>query len=114
MAPNSLPSIHLPLDDRPSDYESVVQKLRQRPSEELHRARKHHRRALKALRDGAYDALPDSTREQLIQRFHVNLEALNEALNPDDQAEDDDSLSPLSPSGISSSSLFHKALTWLW
>lgn len=113
MASNSLPSLHLPLDDRPSDYESVVQKLKQRPPDELRQARKHHRRALKALRNGAYDALPDSTREQLIERFHVNLKALNEALSTDDQAGDDESPSPPSSSQISSS-LFNKALTWLW
>lgn len=98
-------SIQLPLDSPPSDFDEAVQKLADRPQDELQRAQAHHRRALKALRDDAYEALPDSTRERLIRRLQTNLTALNEALEMD-RSDDSSSRAP--------SSLFHKALTWLW
>ncbi|MFB6097718.1 MAG: hypothetical protein ABEK84_01100 [Salinibacter sp.] len=106
---DSFPAVQLPLESPPSDLEEAVRKLRQRPSKELHRAHKHHRRALKALRNDAYDALPESTRERLIQRFQTNLTALNAALEPEQTADDEES-----PQSRSSSSLVQKALTWLW
>lgn len=102
-------SVRLPIETPPSDFEEAVQKLKQRPTDELQRARKHHRRALKALRDDAYGALPEHTRDRLIRRFQENLTALNEAL----QTEEADTEPPSRPQE-SSSSLFQKALTWLW
>jgi hypothetical protein len=91
----------------------MVQALREHPADELRRARKHHRRALKALRSGAYEALSDGTREQLLERFHVNLQALNSALRADGApGADRDSQSPSSPP--SSFSFMQKALMWLW
>lgn len=102
---DSFASVQLPLDSLPSNLEEAAEALRQCPTEELRRARKHHRRALKALREGAYDALPDETRERLIQRLQANLTALNEALDPDGTEAE---------SSESSSSLFQKALTWVW
>jgi len=104
---DSFASVQLPLDSQPSDLEQAVEALRQRPSEELRRARRHHRRALKALREGAYDALPEETRERLIQRFQTNLTALNEALEPDGEEAE-------TPSREPAPSLFRKALTWIW
>jgi hypothetical protein len=109
-APSSDPlsSVRLPIETPPSDFEEAVQKLKQRPTDELQRARRHHRRALKALRDDAYGALPEHTRDQLIRRFQENLTALNEAL----KTEESETESP-SRSQASTSSLFQKALTWL-
>jgi len=101
-------SVRLPLETPPSDFEEAVQKLRQRPGDELRRARKHHRRALKALRDDGYEALPDSTRERLISRFQENLTALNEALKTEEPTTETPSTED------SASSLLQKALTWLW
>lgn len=106
---DTLSSVQLPLEEPPSDYEKAVQELKERPADELHQARKHHRRALKALRDGAYSALSESTRERLVKRFHTNLKALNDALNSGET--DTDSASQ---SRRPASSLFRKALTWLW
>lgn len=101
-------SVRLPIETPPSDFEEAVQKLKQRPSDELRRARKHHRRALKALRDDAYEALPENTRDRLISRFQENLTALNEALKTEEPT-------PETPSTEdSASSLLQKALTWLW
>jgi hypothetical protein len=102
-------SVQLPLEEPPSDYDKAVRKLKERPADELRQARKHHRRALKALRDGAYNALSEGTREQLVRRFHTNLKALNDALNT--EAPDADASSQ---SRRSTSTLFRKALTWLW
>ncbi|MFB6273303.1 MAG: hypothetical protein ABEL51_10465 [Salinibacter sp.] len=104
---DSFASVQLPLDSRPSDLKQAVEALRQCPSEELRRARTHHRRALKALREGAYDALSEETRERLIQRFQTNLTALNEALKPENEEAE-------TPPRETSSSLFRKALTWIW
>jgi hypothetical protein len=101
-------SVRLPIETPPSDFEEAVQKLEQRPTDELRRARKHHRRALKALRDDAYGALPDATRDRLIRRFQENLTALNTALQTDEPDAESPSRSQ------KSSSLFQKALTWLW
>ena len=112
MSSHAFTSVYIPLGDRPADYDSMVQALRDQPADELRRARKHHRRALKALRSGAYEALSDGTREQLLERFHVNLQALNSALRADGApGADRDSQSPPSPL---SSSFMQKALTWLW
>lgn len=98
--------VQLPLDTVPPEFEEAVSKLRQRSRDELVRARKHHRRALKALREGAYDALPDETREQLTKQMLTNLTALNEALDdPDTSGE---------RSQTEVSSVLRTALTWLW
>lgn len=104
-----LSSVQLPLDTSPKDFSEAVRKLKQRPTDELQRARKHHRRALKALRDDAYEALGDQTRTRLIERLQTNLTALNKAL---ETVEPEEALS--SQSTNSASSLFQKALTWLW
>lgn len=74
-------SVRFPLEEPVSDLGDAVDKLKQRPSEELRRARKHHCRALKSLHNGAYDALSDRTRDRLVRRLHTNLEALNKALD---------------------------------
>lgn len=99
--------VQLPLDTVPSEFEAAVSELRQRSREDLERARKHHRRALTALQDGAYDALPEETRDQLTKQLRTSLTALNEALH-DPGASDDESQSD------NASSLLHKAATWLW
>lgn len=91
---DSLSSAGLPLADMPSDVEEAVEQLAQRPKDELHQARKHHRRALKALRDGAYDALSDETRERLTHQFRLNLRALNQALDDTGALEGDDGSAP--------------------
>jgi ribosome-binding ATPase YchF (GTP1/OBG family) len=70
----------LPLEEPVSDVSTAAQELKQRPLNDLQRARQHHRRALKSLRNGAYDALSEDTRLRLIKRFRTNLKALNEAL----------------------------------
>ncbi len=77
---DSFSTVRLPLETSPSDFEEAVRKLKQRPTNDLQRARKHHRRALKALRNDGYEALPDHTRDRLIKRFQTNLTALNEVL----------------------------------
>jgi hypothetical protein len=77
---DSFSSVGLPLEASPSDFDEAVRKLKQRSTDDLQRARKHHRRALKALRTNGYEALPDHTRGQLIKRFQTNLTALNEVL----------------------------------
>lgn len=74
-------SARFPLEGPVHDLEEAVDKLEQRPSDELRRARKHHRRALESLHNGAYDALSDRTRDQLVKRLHSNLQALNTALD---------------------------------
>ena len=109
-----------------------MEELEARPPDELRQARTHHRRALEALRGGAYESLSTETRAQLVQRFHMNLKALNEALNDSDSADsnpadtnsadsnsaDSNSAadsSPRAPSSTSSStSLFQRARTWIW
>lgn len=101
-------SVRLPIETPPSDFEEAVQKLKQRPTDELRRARKHHRRALKALRDDAYGALPENTRDRLIRRFQENLTALNEALKTEEPTTETPSTEE------STSSPFQKALRWLW
>jgi hypothetical protein len=98
--------VQLPLDTIPSEFEAAVAELKQRSRADLKRARKHHRRALTALEDGAYDALPDETRTQLTKQLHTSLAALNEALNEPDASEDESQTGP--------SSLLQKATSWLW
>lgn len=103
---DSFSSAGLPLADVPSDFDEAVEQLAQRPEDELTQARTHHRRALKALQDGAYDALSDETRERLTQQFRLSLHALNQALDDTDAPEEDE------PSPSSSS--FQDILTGLW
>lgn len=127
MATRPFPSTPLPLSDRPNDYETLVEELEARPPDELRQARTHHRRALEALRGGAYESLSTETRAQLVQRFHMNLKALNEALKDSDSADSNPAdtnsadtnsaadSSPRAPSSTSSStSLFQRARTWIW
>ncbi|WP_332314653.1 hypothetical protein [Salinibacter sp.] len=104
---DSFSPARLPLDDPPSDLEEAVDQLRGRPDEELRRAHKHHRRALKALQEGAYEALSDDTRERLTHQFRSGLHALNKALD-EPQAPEADADEP------SSSFSFRDVLTGLW
>lgn len=106
---NSFSSAGLPLADVPSDFGEAVDQLADRPEDELIQARKHHRRALKALRDGAYDALSDDTRERLTHQFRLSLRALNQALGDADAHDGEDE-----PSPPPSSSSFQDVLTGLW
>ena len=106
---DSLSSVQLPLESAPSDLDEAVQELTERPEDELRQARKHHRRALKALREDTYEALPEETREQLVRRLQTNLTALNAALET--EASDGESSASSRPS---SSSLLRKAVMWLW
>ena len=81
----------LPLTNRPDDPDELVHALRDCSPDDLRRARRHHRRALKALADGRYNALSDQTRHRLIERLREDLTALNRALsssstNPTDSA----------------------------
>jgi len=101
----------MPLDSPPSDFKEAVDALRQRPDEELRQARKHQRRALKALREGGYDALPEETREQLAQQFRTSLTALNEALETNASAPSPSSKAPDENKALS---LFQKLITWIW
>lgn len=80
-------SVRFPLEEPVSDLAEAVHKLEQRPSDQLRRARKHHRRALESLHNGAYDALSDRTRDRLVRRLHTNLEALNKALDATTKSE---------------------------
>lgn len=96
----------LPLDRPASSLEEAVEQLRGRPEDELRRARKHHRRALKALRDGAYEALSEETRERLTNQFRSGLRALNQALDEAGASNPDD--------GTSSSTSLGDVLTGLW
>lgn len=79
--------MRFPLDEPVSDVSEAAHELEQCPLTELRRARRHHRRALKSLRNGAYDALSASTRQRLIKRFRLNLKALNEALDKTAESE---------------------------
>ena len=113
MASRPFSSTPLPLTDRPSDYETLVEELEARPPDELRRARTHHRRALEALRGGAYESLSAETRAQLVQRFRINMKALNEAL--DEALDDSDASADSSPrTSSSTSSLLQRAQTWIW
>lgn len=105
---DSLSPARLPLDDPPSDMEEAIEKLQSRPEDELRRARKHHRRALKALQEGAYEALAEETRERLECQFRSGLHALNRALDGTaaSEAEHDATSSP--------STSFRDVLTGLW
>jgi hypothetical protein len=55
--------------------------LHTRSPEDLARARSHHRRALRALEAGGFDALETGTRQALIRRLKSDLDALDEALD---------------------------------
>jgi hypothetical protein len=55
--------------------------LHTRSPEDLARARRHHRRALRALEAGGFDALETGTRQALIRRLKSDLDALDEALD---------------------------------
>jgi len=50
---------------------------------ELNQARQHHRHALRALREGCYEALSTTTRQLLIQRLKTGLAELNRTLDAD-------------------------------
>ena len=50
-------------------------------TDQLHQARRHHRHALRALREGCYDALSSGTRTRLVRRLKAGLVALNRTLD---------------------------------
>ncbi len=106
---DSLSPSRLPLDHPPSDMEEAVEQLRRRPEDELRRARTHHRRALKALQEGAYEALSAETRERLTRQFRSGLHALNRAIDETDAPERDEDTAS-SPSSTSLRDVF----TGLW
>lgn len=104
---DSFSPTNLPLDHPASSLEEAVEQLRCRPEEELRRARKHHRRALKALQDGAYEALSAETRDRLVHQFRSGLRALNQAL-------DEAGTSAPEDTSASSSISLGDVLTGLW
>lgn len=76
----SLRGFPSPLAESAPSFEDAVHTLQERDPSDLRRARRHHRRALEALKGGCYDALSEGTRERLIQRLTSDLEVLNAAL----------------------------------
>lgn len=68
-------------EDVPDDVDQMIQQLQQCDPADLRRARRHHRRALEALRNGCYEALGEDTRNQLIGRLQTDLDALNHVLD---------------------------------
>ena len=72
--------LELPVDNQADTLEQMMNQLQRCAPEDLRRARRHHRRALEALRNGCYEALCEDTRDQLIGRLQVDLDALNRAL----------------------------------
>ncbi|WP_263786777.1 hypothetical protein [Salinibacter grassmerensis] len=106
---DSFSSAKLPLDHPASSLEEAVEELRRRPEDELRRARKHHQRALKALQNGAYEALSEETRGRLTNQFRSGLHALNQALDEVEASNGSDE----GPSSSSSTSL-GDVLTGLW
>ncbi|WP_103029467.1 hypothetical protein [Salinibacter altiplanensis] len=50
-------------------------------TDQLQQARRHHRHALRALREGCYDSLSPGTRDRLVQRLKTGLVALNRTLD---------------------------------
>ncbi|MFB6229874.1 MAG: hypothetical protein ABEL04_01860 [Salinibacter sp.] len=88
-ADDTFPSAQLPLRQPVADVEEAVRTLEGYPPDELRRARKHHRRALEALRDNAYNALSGDTRKRLVRRFRTNLRILNKALDAADDSDAD-------------------------
>jgi hypothetical protein len=98
-------AVRMPIEAPVENTEAAVEQLRQCSSAELRRARRHHRRALEALRNGGYSNLSDATRERLTDQLRNNLEAINRALatgsdaNPPSESttsQDDDSTSSFS------------------
>lgn len=84
----------LPLTNRPDDPDELVHALCDCSPEDLRRARRHHRRALKALADGHYNALSDQTRRRLIERLRKDLTALNRALSSSSTSPTDNAPTP--------------------
>ena len=76
--------LDLPVDDHAETFDQMMNQLQRCAPEDLRRARRHHRRALEALRNGCYEALCEDTRDQLIGRLQVDLDALNQALGDRD------------------------------
>ncbi|MEF8817006.1 MAG: hypothetical protein V5A20_09310 [Salinibacter sp.] len=50
-------------------------------TDQLYQARRHHRHALRALREGCYDSLSSGTRTRLVERLKTGLVALNRTLD---------------------------------
>jgi len=53
-------------------------------ADHLYQARRHHRHALRALREGCYDSLSSSTRARLVRRLQAGLAALNRTLGAEE------------------------------
>lgn len=107
----------MPIDGPVTNPQEAAEKLRQCSVEELKRARRHHRRALKSLQNGGYGALSDGTRDDLIERLRTELEALNQALNEPNQTPDE-STTGRESDGTSDRPLSFVSLrsltNWLW
>lgn len=73
-------AVRMPLNEPADSMEEAVRDLMKRDPADLRRARRHHRRALAALRSGCYDAVGEDTRAQLVQRLRADLKALTRAL----------------------------------
>lgn len=108
----------LPLDEPVSDMADAVRGLKNCPADELRQARKRHRRAVQALRNGAYDALADETRQHLLKRLHANLEVLNRALTKELDSERSDAPSGAQSQSASEASFspfrLSEMVTWFW
>lgn len=74
-------AVRMPIDGDVDTVEEAVSELRKCDPSDLRRARRHHRRALKALENGLYGAINEETRNQLVGRLRSDLEALNQALH---------------------------------
>jgi hypothetical protein len=108
----------MPIDGPVETMDAAVRKLRSCDPTELRRARRHHRRALAALENGSYETLTGDTREQLVRRLRLDLEALERALDErrsdptDEQAEDRGETSGDGSSGGSGWTQWLSAALW--
>ncbi|MFO8099831.1 MAG: hypothetical protein R6T83_09465 [Salinibacter sp.] len=94
------PAARLPIETRPDDPDALIQALQGCSADDLRRARRHYRRALRALTDGRYSALSDETRRRLIGHMREDLTALNRALASTSASAPSDNPSSVRPSGL--------------
>jgi len=83
-------AVRMPIDGDVDSIEAAVEKLLACDSNDLRRARRHHRRALSALENGSYDTLSDRKRSELVRRLRVDLEALDRAIHRGGSPSSDD------------------------
>lgn len=83
-------AVRMPIDGDVDSLEAAVEKLLVCDSNELRRARRHHRRALSALENGSYDTLSAHKRSELVRRLRADLEALDRAIHRAGSASSDD------------------------